>query len=288
MRVIVIVMLAWLLHPVAAVGQESADGLQGAFAVTIASEDVPPVLIEGASLIGRWHITFGADGTYMLVRQDVGTVARGQFETGGNQLTLRGETGVIACVEDSERDAAAVYEWEVTEGQLLLVALEEPCDRRRLLFTTRTLSALVACPPLSGTRPNSNAGSEPGSAIDRSIGTPMASTPRPLSSPQAEIDTLLGQMSDCWATREPDRFLQLLSREFRASQQAETEDDRRRLTLTMSAPIVWNLASEVETVDATHATASVQQTLGDTIDIVRQAFVYEEGAWRWDGPVASP
>jgi hypothetical protein len=104
----------------------------------------------------------------------------------------------------------------------------------------------------------------------------------------SEIDTLLKQMSDCWATRQPERFLQLLSAEHRAAQSPEDEDAERRFILNMGAPIVWELTGEVEVVDATRATATVRQTLGDTVDTVQYGFVYEDDAWRWDGTVDTP
>ena len=174
--------------------------LQGPFAVTIASEDVPPALINGASLIGRWHVTFNADGTYLLGRQDVGLLVTGQFETDGDQVTLRAETGVLACASGEEEDGAATYSWEIAENRLLLIAIEEPCAKRRLLLTTRTLARFEACPPAARAR-TTFAGAA------AAIGTPSPSPP------DGAIDTLLRQMSDCWATRDPDRFLPLLSKE---------------------------------------------------------------------------
>src|SRR5215217_7937174 len=90
-------LLLWLAQALSVAGQDTVGPLQGAFAVTIAAEDVPPDLIGGASLIGRWQVSFNADGTYLLDRQDVGPLATGQFTTDGDQLTLHAETGVLAC-----------------------------------------------------------------------------------------------------------------------------------------------------------------------------------------------
>ena len=268
-----------MISPAATMAQGAADGLRGDFAVTIAPEDIPPVLIGGASLIGRWHISFDEDGTYELGRQDVGSLAVGQFEATDDQLRLHGETGILACADGSD-GAEARYEWTVAEDRLLLTAIDEPCDLRRLLFTTRTLSELVACPPL---------GVSAGSDIrdDGPTGATPAASPRampwPDISPDAEIDRLLKQMSDCWATRHPERFLHLLSQEQRATQRPAEGDDETRFILTMGAPVVWELVSEIEWDGAGRATATVRQTLGDNIDELRYAFVFEDGAWRWDG-----
>jgi hypothetical protein len=272
----IMALLLWLTHPLLATSQDGMGALQGACAVTIAAEDVPPELIDGASLIGRWQVTFNADGTYLLHRQDVGPVATGQFATDGDRVTLRAETGVLACAS-GEDDEVAAYHWDMTEERLLLTAIEEPCARRRLLLTTRTLFLFAACPP------------DPVETAASAAGTPTGDITRPTPAPPAPaIDTLLRQMTDCWATRDPDRFLSLLSRDFRATQQPEDDDDVRRFTLRMGAPLVWERTSDVEVVDATHATASVRQLSGDNVDVLRYDFVYEDGAWRWDGTSDGP
>jgi hypothetical protein len=99
---------------------------------------------------------------------------------------------------------------------------------------------------------------------------------------------LLRQLSDCWATRDPDRFLPLLSQDLRATQQPDDDDDVVRFTLRMGAPLVWERVSDVELIDATHAAATVRQTSGDNVDTLQYRFAYEGGAWRWDGIVDSP
>jgi hypothetical protein len=270
-----------------AYGQEAESGLRGVYAVTIAAEDVPPELIEGASLIGRWRMTFGDDGAYVFGRQDVGDLVHGRFEVDGNRVTLLDETGVIAC-EAGPDGATATYTWEMTEDRLLLSAIAEPCDRRRLLLTTRVLSPFAPCPPLNADEPDPHRGSLPGGQDAALAASPVGDEPLAPALPAADIDMLLKQMSDCWATRQPERFLQLLSEQQRAAQIPEDDDAERRFILNMGAPIVWDLASEVEVVDGDRATAMVRQTLGDTIDEVRYAFVFEDGRWRWDGVADAP
>ena len=288
MRLAVLTLLVCFVLPPAVSGQDSQETLQGDFAVTIASEDVPPDLIDGSSLIGRWQVTFAADGTYRLGRQDVGALVTGQFATDGDRLTLRAETGVLACVAEYEGEAAATYTWEVTGDRLQLIAVEEPCARRRLLLTTRTLSTFAACPALQREDPDSSAGTPTVGAGSPERGNPVQSVNDGQASPETEIDDVLRQMSDCWATREPDRFLQLLSREFREAQFPTDEDGLRGFTLAMAAPIVWDRVSEVTLLDDSRATAIVRQTSGDNIDEIPYEFVFEDGAWRWDGAVDSP
>ena len=267
-----------IVRPAATSAQAPEDELIGDYAVTIAAEDVPPELIGGASLIGRWHISLDND-VYRLARQDVGPLLHGALDIAGERVTLQDETGVVACEPGPEGDAAT-YEWSVTDGRLLLTAIEEPCDRRRLLLTTRTLAAFAPCP----NRPATSTGSfDPGSAA-----TPAAAIPPDASNPEGAIDILLKQMSDCWATRQPERFLPLLSQEHRAAQTPDNEDAKRRYILNMGAPIVWELAGEIEPTGDARAEAMVRQTLGDTVDTVRYAFVFEDGSWRWDGAADGP
>jgi hypothetical protein len=250
--------------------------LQGDFAVTIAPEDVPRDLIEGASLIGRWRVTFNADGTYTLGRKDVGPVVTGTFATTGDELTLGDESGVLACVSEDADAHAATYTWRMSENRLLLIAVEEPCARRRLLLTTRALSPYAACPPPTVT------GATP-------VGTPTGIVATPVAEQtEAEIDILLGQLSDCWATRTPDRFIPLLSREFQVALQPDDQGGERRLTLLMGAPLIWERVSEVELIDVTHIRARVRQISGDEIDELPFDFVYEDGTWRWDGIADEP
>ena len=283
----IVLLLLWLASPLTAAGQDTEAGLRGEFAVTIATEDVPPDLIDGASLIGRWQITFADDGGYTLGRQDVGPLVNGQFESDGEQLTLLAETGVLAC-GSAEDDATATYTWQITGERLQLVAIEEPCAKRRLLLTTRTLSVFAACPPPGPANMAAVAGTPTRETIRSAPDDAVPATPAPRAALDSAIDNVLRQMSDCWATREPERFLQLLSEDFQAMQRPEDDDDARRFTLAMAAPIVWDRVSGVDQVDATHATANVRQTVGDNIDVVRYEFVYEDGAWRWDGTADAP
>jgi hypothetical protein len=272
----------WVPSGVAAQGEDEA--LAGEFAVTIAVEDVPPELTNGASLVGRWQIGFGADGTYTRGRQDVGELATGRFEIDGDRLSLIGEAGLLACPA-SGADVGAVYEWELTAGQLRLVAIEEPCATRRLLLTTRILDTFVACPsPAASTQRSTPEAGAVGPGVATPIGSDaQADAGQTAADPGPAIETLVKQLSSCWATRDPDRFLPLLSEAFAASQTDDGDDDRRRLALAMASPIVWDQVSDLERHGAERVSATVRQLAGDYVDFVRYDFVYEGGAWRWDG-----
>ena len=282
--IVVVVLAICLAHPLPATAQDEDAPLQGEFAVTIAPEDVPRDLIDGASLIGRWQITFNADGSFARARQDVGTLASGQFQTDGGRVTLQPESGLLACPPTGETEASATYEWEITGERLRLIAIEEPCVGRRLLLTTRALSPFTACPqPAAG---GSAVGTPAALVLEPPLGQSAAAMLQPQGPPDAAIESLLGQMSACWATRQPGHFLPLLSKDFQA-EVLPNADESQRFALTMGAPIVWDQASEVELTDRTHVAATVRQTAGDEVDFVRYVFVFEDGAWRWDGAAQS-
>jgi hypothetical protein len=277
----VLALVAGLWLPAGVAGEDDERVLEGEFAVTISAEEVPPELINGATLIGRWTITFAADGAYARGRQDVGELATGRFEIDGDRLILNDESGVLACPAD-DAGGGAVYGWELAGGQLRLVALEEPCDTRRLLLTTRILDTFVACPPAPALEAPTPAAEEPVTARARATPAVDGATGA-AADPVPAIERLVKQLSSCWATRDPDRFLPLLSEAFAASQSAAGDDDRRRLVLAMASPVVWDQVSDLERHGPTRVSATVRQLSGDYVDYVRYEFVHEGGAWRWDG-----
>ncbi len=273
MRLACCVVLAGLLPIVlaltpAALAQDGPEALAGAFAVTIADEDVPLDLRDRATVVGRWEIAF-ADGAWTLTRQDVGELANGRYDLDGDRLTLEERGGVLACT------APGVYRWRLDGDRLVLAAIEEPCAHRRLLLTTRVLVASLPCPPLAGSaRATPPAGGE--------------GTPQPSIDAEATIDDLLTRMSACWATRDPARFLALTSDAYRATVADGGPDAYRRFAIAMAVPIVWDRVEPVVLTDEAHANAIVRQTSGDHQDYGRYAFVFEDDAWRWDGVFGEP
>jgi hypothetical protein len=252
-----------LLLLIAPVSAQEAEFPAGAFAVTIAFDDVPPTLIDGASLIGRWQIAFAADGSWQRSRQDVGELTRGGYTVEGERLTLRDQAGVLACGGGEDEADLAIYGWRLTAEGLRLTAEQEPCAARRLLLTTRTLTPFVACPAVA------------------SAATPVGDD---LTS---KLEAVLTTMSACWATTQPDRFLPLLSRDLR-QRFTTAADDPDRLALVMNTPLVWDGAQDLTVIAPDRVAATVRQTSGDTIDVLRGEFVWQDGGWRWDGASDPP
>lgn len=276
--VLAVVAVLSMLFPPVALAQDDPAALDGAFAVTIADEDVPLDLVDRATVVGRWEIAFDG-GQYALSRQDVGELARGRFRTAGDTLMLDDHAGILACPP-----SAGSYRWRVEDGRLFLAAVEEPCAPRRLILTTRVLVAAVPCPPASDGSPSPVPGAppEPIAATPQPAGA-TAATPTPIDDIEAAIDDLLVRMSACWATRDPERFLALTSDAYRAAIRDGGADGYRRFAVAMALPLVWDRVEPVTLTDARHATAVVRQTSGDHQDYGRYAFVFEDGAWRWDG-----
>lgn len=266
--------------------------LEGDFAVTISRLDVPRDLANGPTLIGRWRITFNTDGTYALERHDVGTLVTGTFTVDGNQVTITDESGLLACAAGPGGFgdvSSGTYRWEFARDRLTLTPVEDSCLGRRILLATRELTVFVACltepltPGVPLPRPTPEAGDESPLDILRPGTTPAAEPPSSEQEIAQAIDDLLAQMTACWATGDPARFLPLLSAEFRASLLASGDNFTQSLAAAMAAPITWERAGDIDIIDATHVSAIVRTSLGVEEDFVRFNFVFEDGAWRWDG-----
>jgi hypothetical protein len=95
-----------------------------------------------------------------------------------------------------------------------------------------------------------------------------------------EIDSLLGQMTACWATGDADLWLPLLSTEFRATL-ADSPEAKATIEAAMATPIVWERAGDVEVETETRVSAIVRSTVAQEQDFQRFVFILEDGEWRW-------
>jgi len=274
--------------------QTDDDSLSGEFAVTIGRLDVPFDLPNGPSLLGRWRISFSPDGTYEIARQDVGPVVTGFFELDGERITLTDESGLLACTvgPDGETDVSTgTYRWElIGTERLSLLPIEEQCQSRRILLSTRELTAFVAC--LTGAQVTDGATPTPEAELSLAalLGTPAAGPSESDVEIAEEIDWLLAQMTACWTTGDPSLFLPLLSSsflpQFKASLGADDLTDAEfnaLLQQAMAVPFVFERAGDLNIQDATHVSAIVRTQIAGSEDFTRFRFVLEDGAWRWDG-----
>ncbi|MGI8476622.1 MAG: hypothetical protein ACR2OO_09665 [Thermomicrobiales bacterium] len=284
-----------------ALGQ-SGGGLEGNFTVTIAKEMIPKDVANGPLLIGRWRIAFNS-GAYEVERLDIGNVVLGTFKVDGDKVTLTDKSGLLSCANASASTgdqgdvSSGSYTWTLDAGHLTLAVDEDKCALRRILLSSAELTSFVACLTAGGgSATPAEATPEADSALTRLLTPPAsaegAATPEAgaQGDVQAQIDGLLSQMSACWATGDPAKFLPLLSKGFQTQFLGDTKQAQtsaiQGLAAAMASPIIWERAGELGTTTDAKTSAVVRQTVGTTSTFVRFNFVFEDGAWRWDGSQA--
>lgn len=298
--------LASFLPAPLARAQDDENELVGDFTVSITDEAVPQDLANGETVVGRWRISFGADGSYEGARLDLGEVlVRGTYSVDGDKVTITDEEGLVSCSNDYMRGPQAadvsvgVYQYDLDADGLTLIPDVDNCALRLVLLSTTTMIPFIACTTepielaVTGGGPSNDPGARgPGLPPDEqatveATSTPAAATPIADEdlSPEEQIDNLLAQMTACWATAEPGRFLALWSEEFRADF-LEDETALESLRAAMQVPLSWERAGDVRMDGDDRAEAVVRSTTLDEEEFVRFLFVFENGAWRWDGSTA--
>jgi len=275
----------------------------GDYSITLVRLQIPTDVANGSNLIGRWRISFLADGTYQSERLDLGVLVTGTYQASGDTLTIIDESGLLSCSNPTASTgevtdvASAEYTYEMDSGNLKLTAISDGCALRRVLFTTSDFSTYVACTtaPIDLASNSVELGATPElddalSDLIRAEATPVSEGRNPgnsSSSVDGQIDSLLAQLTACWSTGDPTRFLPLLSDGFRGSfigaNDQETSDMLSSLQAAMQVPIVWERAGDVKKTGNNSAEAVVRTTAADQEEFVRYLFVLEDGSWKWDG-----
>lgn len=278
----------------------------GQWSVALARTDIPVDIASSMSYVGRWRLGIEADGTYEAERTDVGVVIEGTWTAEGDQITFTDESGLLSCgnaaaapIIDGDL-TAGTYTWARSGKTLTFTQVDDACPGRIILLTTFSFNTFVACSTvpmttaqLLGTPEASPVAAEtieplPASPIAASsqdaAETVPAASPEPLSATfEREIDDLLDQLTACWASREPERWLPLLSNEFRDALIASDPNFLETLSISMSSPIVWERAGEITIVAPNQITAPVKSTVGTEQDFQTFVFVFEDGQWKWNG-----
>jgi hypothetical protein len=101
---------------------------------------------------------------------------------------------------------------------------------------------------------------------------------------EAAIDSLLRQANGCWATGDPTRFMALHSMRVigEIGFIGPYDEFVRQLRLLMSTSVTFERIGSVNMIDADHAWAYVEVTLGGDPVPQRVDFVFENGAWLFD------
>jgi hypothetical protein len=268
--------------------QDGIDDLVGIYSVSIAKPDLPANLPGRAALLGTWTITFAADGTFIVARQDVGPVTSGEYTVSGSTLTIDDWNGLIGCGAPVAENPGATYAWRPAGDGIALTVIEDPCTDRRLLFATHPLTGFEACSvaplgassmPLAAASPVPLA--TPVSA-SRGVGA-QEGLPQGESS-EAAIDSLLRQATGCWASGDPARFLALHSQKALSDIGliAPLADFARDLRLFMSTPISFTRIGDITVTGPDTAWAYVEISLGGDRIPQRLDFVREDGVWLFD------
>lgn len=309
-------LIATSLFGLQIVNAQDEDSLVGEYAVAIVRADVPTDLPDGYNYVGKWIINFNEDGTYTARRQDVGLLVSGTWEGSGNTVTITDEAGLVSCTNPTAVTipgadiASGTYTWSRTGDELQLIPQEDGCGGRVLLLSTRTLGPYVPCTvepldlsaeateeanealPVGSPEsrvdevltPDDPAGDSRTSDTDATPGSDApGAAPPDTEAVTAEIDNLLGQLTSCWSTGEPDLWLALLSTNFRDALMGSDPAFLTTIQAAMAVPIIWERAGGVEVDSATTASAIVRTTVDQEQDYQRFLFVLEDGRWLWDG-----
>jgi hypothetical protein len=302
---VIVGLLAWLAAPLSiAKAQDSSSDLVGSYAVSIVLDDVPRTVKFGPMVIGQWQIAFKSDGTYTMTRADVGEMVTGTYKVNGNEVTVTDESGLLSCADASAANnpsgdvSSGTYEWKIEGEHLTMTAKDDGCDTRKLIFGTRELDHFVACQTPGGSEaalaspeaspvatPQDTGGSNLGQlAVQTEGATPQAANTKEV---EQGIDDLLDQLTACWATGDPARFLPLLTDEYAQSllTAGQSQDDLLRdLATAMGSPVTYQRAGDVTIIDDTHATAIVRTSNGEQEQFIRFKFALVNGEWKLDGP----
>ncbi len=292
------------------------DSIVGEYGLAIVRADIPTDLPDGYNYVGKWIINFNQDGSYTARRQDVGLLVSGTWEGSGDTVTITDESGLVSCTNPTAVTIAGddvtsgTYTWSRNGDELQLIPQEDGCGGRVLLLSTHILGPYVPCTvdplDLSDEGTSDSDGvvpiGSPEAAVDELLtpndpvsGTRGGTTTQPPASqvPEAatpdaavvteEIDNLLGQMTSCWSTGNPDLWMALLSADFRQALIGSDPDFLTTIQAAMAVPIVWERAGDVEIDSPTTASAIVRTTVDQEQDFQRFLFVLEDGRWLWDG-----
>jgi hypothetical protein len=295
-------LLVWLAQPFALTSAQDSD-LVGEYAVSIVKEDVPLDMLNGPTTIGQWRVAFESDGSYSMSRSDLGEMVTGTYEVDGNQVTITDEDGLMSCASlaadpgETGETATSVYTWAIDGDLLSLTPEEESCDTRELILTTRELDHFVSCEtqPISSELAATPEQATPVEATPEEtglgalVGQVQEASPSPadVTSVEQGIDGLLEQLTACWATGDPSRFLPLLTDEYAATllSAGDTQDDLiRSLATAMGTAVTYERAGDVNLIDDMHASAIVRTSNGQEEQFTRFRFALVDGEWKLDGP----
>ena len=114
----------------------------GIYATTITESDVPPFFPPEVVeiLVGEWRTEFTEGGTYIVSKDGV-IVVVGRYTSNPYRFVMNDLQGVYGCF-DEPGIATGVYRWSLENNELVLVAVNDRCDGRKLVLTSHPLQKL--------------------------------------------------------------------------------------------------------------------------------------------------
>jgi len=153
---------------------------------------------------------------------------------------------------------------------------------RVVLFTASPLAPYVACPVTV-------AGVEALDGGPAAVYTPSdEATTGPV---EDQLDRFLAELTSCWSTGDPQRFLPLLSDDYRPTflsmgtdSSGDPSEQAQALASSMGIDFTFERAGNVREVRENEATCIVRTVIGGQESLGRYRFLLIDGAWYWDGP----
>ena len=270
------------------VAAQSDAALPGDWSISVTTGDAKDDVPNSDMLVGVWHLAFAADGVYTAERNDLGVLISGTWDLADDVLTIVDEAGLLSCSEagntgDESLDVATgAYRLVEDDDATRLEVIDDGCGLRVVLMTAGALTPFVPCPVVS-------TGLDALTGAGTTIYTPAIDA---VAGPvEEQIDRFLGELTACWATGDPDRFLPLLTNEYQpqflSAGTDESEDASRQaraLSTAMGIEFTFTRAGDVREVREGEATCIVRTVIGGQEALQRFRFLLVDGAWFWDGP----
>jgi hypothetical protein len=290
---IILLALALLLiaGPLAAapVAAQADDALPGDWSVFVTPADALDDVPNSDMMVGVWRLSFGEDGAYAAERNDLGVLVRGTWERSGDEVIVTDESGILSCSEAGNAEGAVAdaatgtYRLVEDDDSLRFEVVGDACGLRKILFTASSLTPFVPCPVVS-------TGLAALEGEGKTVYEPSAQATE--GSVEQQIDRFLAELTACWATGDPERFLPLLTEDYRpifvsagTDEGAEDPSEQARaLSSAMGIEFTFTRAGSVREVREGEATCIVRTVIGGQESLSRFRFVFTDGAWYWDGP----
>jgi hypothetical protein len=124
------------MAPAAPDAPAAPAAITGDYTVTLALADVPAIAPDSVRqrMVGTWIVALH-DGGHFVVTHNGREVVQGPYAVSGSQFTLAAtDSGPYACKSEGR------YTWQMNNDQLSFTRVQDECDGRVMVLTTRPLA----------------------------------------------------------------------------------------------------------------------------------------------------